>query len=59
MIALHRYETAGILPYDENLLTPANYAFAIAAHMHIVERNEQMMENHGTGNKKVEKICLL
>lgn len=59
MIALHRYETAGILPYDENLLTPANYAFATAAHMHIVERNEQMAENHSTGNKKVEKLCLL
>jgi hypothetical protein len=59
MIALHRYETAGILPYDENHLTPANYAFATAAHMHIIERNDKMMENRGTGNKKVEKICLL
>jgi uncharacterized membrane protein len=59
MIALHRYETAGILPYDENILTPANYAFAVAAHKHIIERQEQMMENSGTSNKKVEKICLL
>lgn len=59
MIALHRYETAGILPYDDDIMTPANYAFATAAHMHIIERNDKMMENRGTGNKKVEKICLL
>lgn len=42
VIALHRYYTAGILPYDDGYLTARNIAFCLAAHDFSAEKSQKL-----------------